>query len=93
LAAPAPGDIADLTEPVSGASGKTALDLLRQLFADIEARTDSRRIGSATQMIDFGPSALLTTAGSAAATASTSSMRMRTRCNSRGSDGSSSSSR
>jgi hypothetical protein len=53
LAAPAPGDIADLTEPVSGASGKTALDLLRQLFADIEARTDSRRIGSATQMIDL----------------------------------------
>jgi hypothetical protein len=53
LAAPAPGDIADLTEPVAGTSGKTGRDLLRQLFADLEVRADSRRIGSATQMIDL----------------------------------------
>jgi len=52
-AAPAPGDIADLTEPVAGTSGKTGLDLLRQLFSDIEARPGSNSIGSATQMIDL----------------------------------------
>ena len=52
-AAPAPGDTADVSEPVAGASDKTALDLLRQLFPDIEARTGSNSIGSETQMIDL----------------------------------------
>ncbi|HVH79507.1 MAG TPA: hypothetical protein VM782_08975, partial [Stellaceae bacterium] len=54
LAAPIPGDdIADLSERVPGTSDKTALDLLRQLFGDIEASKESRTIGSATQMIDL----------------------------------------
>jgi hypothetical protein len=53
LAAPAPGDIGDLSDTVPGISGKTALDLLRQLFDDIEPSTGSRTIGSATQMADL----------------------------------------
>jgi hypothetical protein len=52
-AAPAPDDIGDLSDSVPGISGKTALDLLRQLFADIEPSTDTRTIGTATQMIEL----------------------------------------
>lgn len=51
VAAPAPGDIGDLSDTVPGIPGKTALDLLRQLFDDIAASTDSRTIGTATRMV------------------------------------------
>jgi hypothetical protein len=54
LAAPLPtDDIADLSAPVVGASGKTGFDLLRKIFPDVGAGRDGRVLGSATQMTDL----------------------------------------